>query len=95
MQPKSNAKYVRMLTFLRRSEAKGQQEKWFPWPYYEGITIDEAMNELTLLATGIYGHELPPQHGAPVRLVTPWKYGYKSIKSIVLIELVDKKPRTF
>lgn len=62
---------------------------------YEGLTIEEAMNELTLLATGIYGHDLPVQHGTPIRLVTPWKYGYKSIKPIVLIELVNEKPRTF
>jgi sulfoxide reductase catalytic subunit YedY len=95
VQPRSNAKYVRMLTFLNPEQAPGQKADWFPWPYYEGLSIEEAMNELTMLATGIYGRELPPQHGAPIRLVTPWKYGYKSIKSIVLIELVERKPATF
>lgn len=95
VEPESSAKYVRMLTFLRPSEASVQQADWFPWPYYEALTIEEAMNDLTLLATGIYGKEMPPQHGAPIRLVTPWKYGYKSIKSIVLIELTSEKPRTF
>ena len=95
VQPMSDAKYVRMLTSLRPSEAPGQQAKTFPWPYYEGLTIEEAMNELTLLATGIYCHDLPVQHGTPIRMVTPWKYGYKSIKSIALIELVHEKPRTF
>lgn len=95
VKPKSNATHVRMLTFLRPNEAPVQQENWFEWPYYEALTMAEARNELTLLATGIYGKELPAQHGAPIRLVTPWKYGYKGIKSIVLIEVTDEKPRTF
>lgn len=67
----------------------------FPWAYTEGLTVAEATNELTLLATGIYGHELPKQHGAPIRLVVPWKYGFKGIKSIVEIEFVDQQPATF
>ena len=66
-----------------------------PWPYFEGLTLREAANELTLLATGIYGHELPVQHGAPIRLVVPWKYGFKSIKSIVSIEFTAAQPPTF
>jgi len=96
VQPTSNAKFVRMITFNRPDQAVGQkQQSWYAWPYYEGLTMAEATNELTLLATGIYGHALPNQHGAPIRLITPWKYGYKSIKSIVKIEFVKKQPRTF
>ncbi|MBI4550747.1 MAG: protein-methionine-sulfoxide reductase catalytic subunit MsrP [Candidatus Latescibacteria bacterium] len=96
VQPKSSATHVRMLTFLRPSEAPGQREQdWYPWPYFEGLTMAEAMNELTFLVTGIYGHELTIPHGAPIRLATPWKYGYKSIKSIVLIEVTNKQPPTF
>src|SRR5256885_2278201 len=67
----------------------------YPWPYFEGLRLDEALNPLTLAATGIYGKPLPKQHGAPIRLVVPWKYGYKSIKSIVKIEFVDQQPKTF
>ena len=67
----------------------------YPWAYTEGLTIDEAANELTLLATGIYGHELPDVHGAPIRLVVPWKYGFKEVKSIVSMEFVEDKPKTF
>ncbi|MBM3265440.1 MAG: protein-methionine-sulfoxide reductase catalytic subunit MsrP [candidate division Zixibacteria bacterium] len=95
VQPKSSAKYVRLLTFFRPEEAPGQNAPWFPWPYYEGLTLAEASNELTLLAIGIYGRELPAQDGALIRLVVPWKYGYKSIKSIVSIELTAEKPSTF
>ncbi|MBI1922828.1 protein-methionine-sulfoxide reductase catalytic subunit MsrP [Candidatus Poribacteria bacterium] len=95
VQPKSSAKYVRMLTFFRPDEAPQQQRSGTPWPYFEGLTMEEAMNELTLLVTGIYGHVLPKQHGAPIRLITPWKYGFKSIKSIVTIDFTDRKPRTF
>ena len=84
-----------MLTFLRPHQAPVQQKVWFSWPYYEALSVAEANNELTLLATGIYGKKLPPQHGAPIRLVTPWKYGYKGIKSSVSIEVVTSKPRTF
>jgi sulfoxide reductase catalytic subunit YedY len=94
-RPLSSARYVRLASFMRPAEAPGQKHDWYPWPYYEGLTMAEATNELALLATGIYGHELPPQHGAPIRLVTPWKYGFKSIKSIVLVEFTDQKPHTF
>ena len=95
VQPKTEAKYVRMLTFLDPDMAPQQNNFRLPWPYYEGLTLAEAMNDLTLLTVGIYGHVLPPQHGAPIRLIAPWKYGFKSIKSVVSIELTDKKPRTF
>ena len=95
VQPKAEAKYVRMLTFLDTDIAPQQNDFRLPWPYFEGVTLAEAMNDLTLLTVGIYGHILPPQHGAPVRLIVPWKYGFKSIKSIVSIELTDQKPRTF
>lgn len=94
--PKSSAKYVRFISFNRPSEAPNQKaQPWYPWPYYEGLRIDEAMHDLTLMTTGIYGKPLPRQHGAPLRLIVPWKYGYKSPKGIVRIELVDHKPETF
>jgi methionine sulfoxide reductase catalytic subunit len=95
IQPLSSAKYVRFVTFVRPAEAPNQSRSSGPWPYTEGLTMAEAMNELTLLATGIYGHPLPKQHGAPLRLVVPWKYGFKSIKSIVKIEFTAEQPRTF
>ncbi len=98
--PLSGAKYVQMTTFLRPEEATRQgQRSWFgagePWPYTEGLTLAEAMNDLTLLAVGIYGNILPKQFGAPIRLIVPWKYGFKSIKSIVRIELTAQRPPTF
>ncbi|MFQ5629212.1 MAG: protein-methionine-sulfoxide reductase catalytic subunit MsrP [bacterium] len=95
VQPTSKAKYIRMLTFLDKKQAPGQKQSRYPWPYYEGLSMAEATNELTMLVTGIYGHALPKQHGAPIRLITPWKYGFKSIKSIVRIEFVEKQPPTF
>ena len=95
VQPKAEAKYVRMLTFLDPDMAPEQHNARLPWPYFEGLTLAEAMNDLTLLTVGIYGHILPPQHGAPIRLIVPWKYGFKSIKSITNIELTDERPRTF
>jgi sulfoxide reductase catalytic subunit YedY len=95
-EPKSDAKFVRFVTVNRPAEMPGMKEAhWYPWPYYEGLTMAEATNELTLLTTGIYGHAMPVQHGAPVRVVVPWKYGYKSPKSIVRIEFVEKQPKTF
>ena len=94
--PKPEAKFIRFETFNRPDQAPGiAKTPKYPWPYHEGLRLDEAMNPLTMLATGIYGKPLPKQHGAPIRLVTPWKYGYKSIKSIVKIEFVDKQPTTF
>ena len=100
VKPLSKAKYLRLTTFMDPEVAPRQNSKlsFFsrePWPYTEGLRLDEAMNELTLLTVGMYGHVLPKQHGAPIRLITPWKYGYKSIKSIVKIELTDKQPATF
>jgi len=96
VEPESGAKYVVLRTLQDKKVFRQQKIRfWLPWPYTEGLTIEEAGNELTLLATGIYGHEMPGQHGAPIRLVTPWKYGFKSIKSIVSIEFTDKKPATF
>ncbi len=95
VQPKNEAKYVRMTTFMDPDVAFQQNNGRLPWPYVEGLTLAEAMNDLAMLVVGIYGHILPPQHGAPIRLIVPWKYGFKSIKSIVSIEFTDKKPRTF
>lgn len=95
VEPKSDARFVKLTTFLDRTVAVGQLRFWLPWPYVEGLTMEEAMNELTILVTGIYGKPLPKQHGAPVRLITPWKYGFKSIKSIVSIEFVKERPNTF
>lgn len=95
-RPLSSANFVRMTTFMKPEWASGQRFRfWQPWPYEEGLTMAEATNELTLLATGIYGHELPAQHGAPIRLVAPWKYGFKSIKSIVRFEFTSVRPATF
>jgi sulfoxide reductase catalytic subunit YedY len=94
--PKPEAKFIRFETFNRPDQAPGiAKTPQYPWPYQEGLRLDEAMHPLTLLATGIYGKPLPKQHGAPLRLVVPWKYGYKSIKSIVKIEFVREQPRTF
>lgn len=93
--PLPSAKYVRFISFYRPQEAVGQREQDYPWPYYEGLRMDEAMSELTLLTTGIYGKPLPRQHGAPLRLIVPWKYGYKSPKSIVKIDFIAEQPRTF
>lgn len=94
VEPTSDAQYVRFETVYRPEEMKGQGSAFYPWPYQEGLRIDEAMNDLTLLATGLYGEMMPSQNGAPIRLVVPWKYGFKSIKSIVKIELTDQKPNT-
>ena len=94
VEPTLDAKYVRFETVYRPEEMKGQGSAFYPWPYQEGLRLDEAMNDLTLLATGIYGETILPQNGAPIRLVVPWKYGFKSIKSIVKIELTDKQPDT-
>ncbi|WP_271253738.1 protein-methionine-sulfoxide reductase catalytic subunit MsrP [Pseudanabaena sp. Chao 1811] len=95
VEPKANATHVKFTTFFRTKQASRQILHNQPWPYTEGLTIKEAMNELAFMAVGIYGHELPKQHGAPIRLVLPWKYGYKSIKSIEKIEFSDRQPSTF
>jgi len=94
VEPTSKAKYVRFESVYRPKELPGQSSPFYPWPYQEGLRLDEAMNDLTLLATGLYGMPMPNQNGAPLRLVVPWKYGFKSIKSITKIELVDEQPAT-
>jgi len=94
VEPTSDAKYVRFETVYRPEEMPGQKSPFYPWPYQEGLRLDEAMNDLTILATGLYGQPLPNPNGAAIRLVVPWKYGFKSIKSIVRIELVAEEPST-
>lgn len=93
-KPTSKAKYIAFETVVRPAEMPGQKRAILPWPYREGLRMDEAMHPLTILATGLYGVELPNQNGAPLRLVVPWKYGFKSIKSIVRISFVEKEPYT-
>lgn len=93
-EPTADAKYVRFETIYDPDNMPGQNSPFFQWPYVEGLRLDEAMNDLALLSTGLYGQELLPQNGAPIRLVLPWKYGFKSIKSIVKIELVDEMPES-
>jgi sulfoxide reductase catalytic subunit YedY len=92
VEPKAEAKFVRFETIYDPDRMPGLSDPWYQWPYVEGLRMDEAMNDLTLLATGLYGKDLLPQSGAPVRLVVPWKYGFKSIKSIVKIDLVEGMP---
>lgn len=94
VEPTSDAKYVAFETLLDPKRMPGQRSDVLNWPYVEGLRMDEAMHPLTLLASGIYGRALPPQDGAPIRLVTPWKYGFKGIKSIVKIKLVEAQPPT-
>ena len=91
----SDAKFVRFETLLDTKQFPHEGSHLYPWPYKEGLRLDEAMHDLTVLATGLYGEPLPNPDGAPIRLVVPWKYGFKSIKSIVKIELVNKQPGTF
>ncbi|HXM31621.1 MAG TPA: protein-methionine-sulfoxide reductase catalytic subunit MsrP [Xanthobacteraceae bacterium] len=92
-KPLSSAKYVRMETFLDSSMAPAQRLPFFPWPYVEGLTMAEATNELAFMVTGIYGKPAVKQHGAPLRLVTPWKYGFKGVKSIVRFSFTDQRPK--
>ena len=94
VEPLSDAKYVAFQTLLDPKRMSGQRSEVLDWPYVEGLRMDEAMHPLTLLASGLYGRALPPQDGAPIRLVVPWKYGFKGIKSIVKIKLVPTQPRT-
>ncbi len=94
VEPTSAAKYVRFETVMRPDEMPGQRDQLYPWPYQEGLRLDEAMNGLTILATGMYGGELPAQNGGGMRLVVPWKYGFKSIKAVIKIELVTEQPAT-
>lgn len=92
---KAGARYVQFTSFLDPRQAPGQKDRSYQWPYYEALRLDEAMHDLTLVATGIYGRRLPPQCGAPLRLVVPWKYGYKGAKSVVRLSLTSARPRTF
>ena len=94
-RPLSSAKYLRTETFKDASVAGGQRAIWYPWPYVEGLTMDEATNDLAFIATGLYGKPIPKQNGAPLRLAVPWKYGFKSIKSIVRFTFTDEMPVSF
>src|SRR5271165_1003468 len=94
VEPMGSVEYVAFETLLDPSRLPGQKANVLPWPYVEGLRMDEAMHPLTLLAVGLYGHELPAQNGAPLRLVVPWKYGFKGVKSIVKITLVSDQPPT-
>ncbi|MEE8059151.1 MAG: protein-methionine-sulfoxide reductase catalytic subunit MsrP [Pseudomonadales bacterium] len=95
-QPTSRAKYIQFVTLYRPEEMRGQRSRTstIDWPYIEGLRMDEALHPLTMMAVGLYGRVLPNQNGAPIRLVVPWKYGFKSIKSIVKIRLLEKQPAT-
>jgi sulfoxide reductase catalytic subunit YedY len=95
VEPTSSAKYVAFQTLDDKNQLPAEGNGFYPWPYTEGLRLDEAMNDLTLLVTGLYGDPLPAQDGAPIRLVVPWKYGFKGIKAIVKIDLVDTQPETF
>jgi sulfoxide reductase catalytic subunit YedY len=94
-KPLGSAKYLTMQTFLDPEVARGQRATWYPWPYTEGLTMAEATNELAFMATGLYGKPLANANGAPLRLVVPWKYGFKSVKSVVRFEFTDQRPHTF
>ena len=93
-KPKTQAKYLAFISFYDPQKAPGFQNQQYQWPYQEGLRLDEALHPLTLLATGLYGKPLPTQNGAPLRLVVPWKYGFKSAKSLVKITLTDQQPKT-
>jgi methionine sulfoxide reductase catalytic subunit len=94
-EPLASAKYVVFRTVTDRPAMSGLREIWYPWPYTEGLTMAEAANEVAILATGLYGKPLTPQNGGPIRLVVPWKYGFKSAKAIVQVSFAEKRPATF
>ena len=94
-RPLAGAKYVQMTSFQNPDVADGQKANWYPWPYIEGLTLAEATNDLAFLVTGAYGKPVPKQNGAPLRLATPWKYGFKSAKGIVAFTFTDKRPENF
>jgi sulfoxide reductase catalytic subunit YedY len=94
-KPASGAKYVRFETFMDKAMAPGQRVFYYPWPYIEGLTMAEAANDLPFVVTGIYGKPLPNQFGAPIRIAVPWKYGFKSVKSIVKVSFTAERPKTF
>lgn len=95
IEPSSQARYVKMTTLIDKKVMPGLRQAWYPWPYVEGLTMEEAMNPLTLMVVGMYGKASPRQNGAPLRLIVPWKYGFKSVKSIVKLEFVREQPQTF
>ena len=94
-RPSAGAKYLKMTTFQDEEVAPGQKAFWYPWPYVEGLTLEEATSDLAFIGTGLYGKPMPKQNGAPLRLVTPWKYGFKSVKSVVAFTFTDAMPKTF
>ena len=94
-KPLGGAKFIVMKTLSKPSVMREQRDLLYPWPYTEGLAIDEAMNDLAFIATGLYGKPIPKQNGAPLRLVAPWKYGFKNVKSIVSIDFTDKRPVSF
>ncbi len=94
VQPMTSAKYVHFITLMDPAQMPAEGNPLYPWPYSEGLRLDEAMQRLTIIATGLYGQPLPNPDGAPLRLVVPWKYGFKSIKAIVKIELTEERPQT-
>ncbi|MCP4330154.1 MAG: protein-methionine-sulfoxide reductase catalytic subunit MsrP [Alphaproteobacteria bacterium] len=94
-KPLGSAKYVQMQTFHDKDMAPGQRQFWYPWPYTEGVSMAEATNELAFMVTGMYGKPVPKQNGAPLRIALPWKYGFKSIKSIVRFSFVEERPKSF
>jgi methionine sulfoxide reductase catalytic subunit len=94
-RPQGSAKYLQMTSFQDPDMAPGQRQSWYPWPYTEGLTIAEATHELAFIATGLYGKPIPRQNGAPLRLAVPWKYGFKSVKSIVRFTFTEDRPATF
>ena len=95
LEPETDIKYISFKTFFDPEVAFNQKQTWYPWPYQEIITLEEANNPLAFIATGLYGKKLPNQNGAPIRLVLPWKYGFKSIKSIVKIEFLKEREKSF
>jgi methionine sulfoxide reductase catalytic subunit len=94
-EPLGSATYLKFTTLADDKTMPGLRQSWYPWPYTEGLTVQEAMNELAFLSVGLYGKTLPPQNGAPIRVTVPWKYGFKSAKSIVKVEFTDQRPKTF
>ncbi len=94
-RPLGSAKYLAMETFENPEVAPGQNQRWYPWPYREGLALDEATNELAFIATGLYGKPMPKQNGAPLRLAVPWKYGFKSVKSLVRFHFSEERPVSF
>ena len=94
-EPQAGAKFLRMETFMMPDIARGQRQRWYPWPYIEGLRMDEATHDLAFMATGVYGKPIVKQMGAPLRLAAPWKYGFKSIKGIVKFTFTDQQPKSY